>query len=375
MMSEKEIIEKKIHYEWPIITDKTREAVLKQLNESISIYNRSGIIERLEDRLAKYFERKYALLTNSGTVALYSMYLGAGISEGDEVICPAYNFFACVTPLLFCRATPVLVDCDDVGNIDTNVIESKITPRTKGIVVTHMWGHPCNMKKIVQIAKKHKLLLFEDGSHAHGAEFEGVKIGKFGDAAAFSLQGQKTLTAGEGGVLLTDNPDIYHRALLLGHYNKRCLQEIPNESIYHRFAVTGLGLKFRIHPIAAAIADEQLDELDNILKGRQEIAMIMTEALKTIPGLSVVRNEHDIKHSWYAFVFKYDEKVTNIPIHTFYNRVHSNGGRELDCPTSTCPLNLLPLFQEPSMLFANYKNGFSYKVGDFPKAEDFYSPL
>src|SRR3989344_9689211 len=115
------------HYVWPPITERTRKAVLRQLEESISIYDRSGIIKRLEDNFAQYHGKKHALLTNSGTSALHSMYVGADLKDEDEVICPAYTFYASVTPLFFTGAIPVLADSRDNGNIDPKDIERKIT--------------------------------------------------------------------------------------------------------------------------------------------------------------------------------------------------------------------------------------------------------
>src|SRR3989344_9387912 len=144
------------HYVWPPITERTKKAVLKQLEESISIYDRSGIIERLEDKFAHYHGKNHALLTNSGTSALHSMFVGANLRGGDEVICPAYTFFATVTPLFFTGAIPVLADCKEDGNIDPDDIEKRITENTKGIIVTHMWGIPCDMDPILEIARKNK---------------------------------------------------------------------------------------------------------------------------------------------------------------------------------------------------------------------------
>jgi dTDP-4-amino-4,6-dideoxygalactose transaminase len=138
-------------------------------------------------------------------------------------------------------------------------IEKKITDKTKAIVVTHMWGIPCDMDAITVIAKKHNLRLLEDCSHAHGAKFNEQKVGTFGDAAVWSLQGQKTVTGGEGGILLTDDGEIHTRALLLGQYNKRCKQEIPRDHPLYQYALTGFGLKLRAHPLAIAMADQQFD--------------------------------------------------------------------------------------------------------------------
>lgn len=362
---------KRPHFIWPEITDNTKQAVLAQLNESISIYDRSGVLARLENKLTQYFNLAHALLTNSGTCALYSMFVGAGISKGDEIICPAYTFFATVTPLLFTGAIPILADCDANGNIDPEEIKKKISNRTKAIVVTHMWGVPCQMDKIQEIALKNNLFLFEDISHAFGAEFRGKKVGTFGVAAACSLQGQKTLTGGEGGFLATGTPDIFYKALLLGHYNKRCNNEIPKDFSLSSYSVTGMGLKFRMHPVAAAIVEEQLTQINNFLLGRELIARKLIRGLQGIPGIEVPSLDEDLKRSWYSFVIKYKpEELGGLSRERFYEALKAEGCIELDIPNSTSPLNLLTLFQKPSALFPEYT--FSYKKGDFPKAETFY---
>ena len=372
---EKAIQQKTPHYTWPVLTEQTRNAVQQQLAESISIYDRSGIIEVLEKRLERYHGRNHALLTNSGTSALHSMYVGAGLQQGDEVICPAYTFYATVTPLFFTGAVPVLADCGPDGNIAPADIARRITSRTKAIVVTHMWGVPCDMREILRIARQHNLLVLEDGSHAHGASYCGQKTGSFGDAASFSLQAQKTLMGGEGGFLLTNNDDLFYKALLFGHYNKRCMKEIPQDHPLHAFAVTGMGLKLRIHPVAAAIANEQLETLDSVLEGRRTIARIMTQELDCLPGICVTSKDDAVRqNSWYALVLQYEpEKLNGLPIEKFYNALVAEGGLELDRPKSTAPLNFHPLFQQPGQLFPCYHDKLAYRPGDFPNAELFHA--
>ncbi len=361
---------------WPELTERTKQRVLEQLAESISIYNRSGVIERLEDSLKDYHGVKHALLTNSGTSALHSMFVGENFGEGDEVLVPGYTFYATVTPLLFTNATPVLVDCDDNGNMCPSDLESKITKKSKGVIVTHMWGVPAQMKAISEIAQNNNLLLMEDGSHAHGATLNGKKVGSFGHSSAFSMQGQKTLTGGEGGFLLTDEDEVFYRALMLGHYNKRCKQEIPADHPLSIHSVTGMGLKFRIHPIAAAIAEEQLDNLDGILRGRREIAQYMINSLSGLPGLKLPRFEDSIKPSWYAFTIGYEsDELGGLSRERFFEAVQAEGLMEVDIPGSTCPLNYHSLFQNPSRIFPKYDEKIKYVRGDLPNAERFHSRL
>ena len=364
------------HFRWPPIDKEIEKAVIKQLYKSISIYDRSGIFKEFEDNFAKYHQRKYALLCSSGTAAIHSMFVAAGFKEGDEVICPTYTFFATVTPLLFTGAIPVLCDIDENGNINPQEIEKKITPKTKGVIITHMWGIPCEMDEIIKICKKNNLILLEDCSHAHGAKYKDKFVGSFGDLSAWSLQGPKIVSGGEGGILTTNNKEFYYRALLLGHYNKRCKQEISQNNHLYKYAMTGMGLKYRSHPLAVAIAYKMFKNLEKYLKVKRFFANKMIKALKDEIGILFPPAFFDSKiiPAWYEFVFQYRaEEIENLPIERFFEALQAEGLSEVDRPSSTCPLNLLPLFQNPIELFPIYqKHYFCYKPGDFPKAEKFY---
>ena len=375
----KKIIHKKnAKYVWPKITKKIERKVIKQLHETISIYNREGIFKTFEDSFAKMHNKKYSLLCNSGTNAIHTMYVACNFSKNDEVICPAYTFFATVTPLLFTGAKPVLCDCDENGNIDPREIIKKITLKTKAVVITHMWGMPCQMNKILQICKKNNLLLLEDCSHAHGATYNKKYVGSFGDMAAWSLQGSKNITGGEGGILVTNNVEFYNKSLLLGHYNKRCKQEISKSHKYYKYAVTGMGLKHRAHPLAVSIANEILINLEKNYKIKRFFANKIIKDLSSINGLTLpVFNKNTVSPSWYGMIFRYNDKYfDNLSIDLFCDALKAEGLIEVDIPVSTSPLNLLPLFQNPKDLFPIYKkNPFKYEKGDFPKAERFYKNI
>jgi len=358
---------------WPIQTDATRAAVMRQMGESISIYDRSGVFARFEDAWSTYHGRQRSLLTNSGTTALFSMFVGAGLKRGDEVIAPAYTFHATVSPLHLLGVVPVLADCDETGNIDPAQVEAMITPKTRAVVVTHMWGVPCDMARLQSICDRHGLMLFEDCSHAHGAVYGGSPVGTFGTAAAWSLQGQKIVTGGEGGILSTNDDGLYHRATLLGHYNKRSVKEIPRDSDLHRFAVTGMGLKFRAHPFAIAMAEEQFGHLDGWLAQKRKFASLMSERLGKLPGLRVPVVATGVEPAWYAYVLQYrPEELGGLSIERFHQALIAEGAVETDLPGSTCPLSWFPLYQEPQALFPDAPEGQRrYERGQFPVAERF----
>lgn len=362
------------HFTWPLCTESTTKAVLDQLVEGISIYDRSGVIARLEDALRNYFSVKHAVLTSSGTAALYSMYAASRSGPDDEIIVPAYTFFATVTPLLHLGATPVLADCDEHGNLDPRDVARRITERSVAIVATHMWGIPAEVGALRALADEHNLILFEDASHAHGASVNGKKAGTFGKAAAFSMNGPKPLSAGEGGFLLTNDDEIYYRALLHGQYNKRCRGELPSYHPLYRYAVTGMGLKHRIHPLASAIALDQLGRLDEYLSGRDLVARYLCDRLGQLPGIAIPAIPEHTRSAWYGLPLRYvADELDGLPLTRFYEALQAEGCKEVDRPGSTCPLNLLPLFQDPGPLFPGYEGKFRYAPGDFPYAESVHT--
>jgi len=363
------------HPQWPVIDNEYEQVVVAQLYNSVSIYNRSGIIEEFEDKFAKLHDKKYALLCNSGTNALWTMYVSAGLMPGDEVICPTYTFFATNTPLLSCGVKPVFCDANESGNISASEIEKKITKKTKAIVVTHMWGYVCDMDAIKSVADEHGLLLFEDCSHAHFAKWNGQYVGSFGDAAVWSLQGQKNITGGEGGIYLTNNEDMYVRANLHGHYNKRCKDEIPENHELREFAVTGMGLKMRSHPLAVSIANKMLEKHPEYQEMRNYCAEKYEELLSSYDFIEM-QNTENMQPSWYAYIFKLrPEYITKRE--EIVGMLHSEGLIEVDIPGSTGPNHQLPLFKKPWVLFPQfYTEDEPFNVNDdYPGAQQFYESI
>jgi dTDP-4-amino-4,6-dideoxygalactose transaminase len=360
------------HPSWPVITKEYEDAIIRQMHQSMSIYNRSGIIEEFEDKFAALHDARYALLQNSGTNAIWSMFVGAGLEAGDEVLCPTYTFFATNTPLLSSGLVPVFCDADENGGISIADIKKRVTEKTKAIIVTHMWGYPCDMNAIVAFAKEHELLLFEDCSHAHLARYKGKRVGTFGDAAAWSLQGQKNITGGEGGIVVTNSADLYYRANLQGHYNKRCRQEIPEDHELYRFAVTGMGLKLRSHPLAIAFANVQLSKHDEYQAMRTTCAEQYAALLEKYDFIELLDTEGN-EPSWYGFIFKYNAQLTGISREDFVALLHAEGLAEVDIPGSTGPNHRLPIFKEPHALFPQfYAAGQQFNTEEsFPGADAF----
>lgn len=356
----------------PRITKNIEQAVIEQLYDTISIYDNSNIFKKFENEFAEYHNRKYGLVTSSGTSALHSLFDAINLRKGDEIICPVYTFFATISPIFQTGAKPVFIDCDSTGNIDYTKIEEKITKKTKAIIVTHMWGYPCKMDKILEIANKYNIYLLEDCSHAHGGSYKGKKLGSWGDAAAFSLQGNKIITGGEGGIVITNNKYIYKNCVMLGHYNKRCKQEIAKDSIDYKYAITGKGLKLRAHPLAIRIAYEMFKDLDKINSIKSKMVSVIENTVSKLDGIELNTGYEDSKNSYYALIFKYNpQKFGGLPIEEFLKALHAEGGIEFDKPGSTCPLNRLELFKNPNYLYPDYDQ----VIGDneiFNCADEFY---
>ncbi len=362
-----------MRFNWPRITDDTEKAVIKQLHEIISIYDNSGIFGEFEKKFADYHDKNYSLLSNSGTSAIFSMFESIDLRNGDEVLCPVYTFHATVSPMMYFGARPIFCDSDDEGNISFESVKNKYTPNTKAVIVTHMWGAPIrDIQKIADFCKEKHIYLLEDCSHAHGATIYGEKVGTFGDIAAWSLQGQKTVTGGEGGIILTDNKEMFERALLQGHYNKRPKNEIDKTNELYEYYLTGMGLKLRAHPLAIAMANEQFDHLNDFLKIRNEYAIKITEALEKYPFLKLPTATDNVVRSWYAYGFQYiKEKTFGVTREKFVDALRAEGLAEVDIPGSTGLLNNLPLFTRPDKILGRlYSDALPLQKG-FPIAEQY----
>src|SRR3990167_8674285 len=271
---------------WPPITIELEKYILEgMLNRPLN-YGSNSITRDLEKQFAIYQGEKFVIATCSGTVALWAAYygisniIGPPSSNPPEIIMGGYGFWATATAALYAGLKPVFCDIDPkTGNIDPSAVESKITPRTLAIAITHIAGHPADMFSLQEIARKYSLKVIEDCSHAHGAKLDGQLVGTFGDAAAFSLQTLKMMSAGEGGLLITDDEGIFQRAASL--VNIRRLEGtgiLPQEGL----ELTGLGLKLRMSPLSARLASYHLQHLDEFIVLRRKKLDYLTQKLQGI---------------------------------------------------------------------------------------------
>jgi dTDP-4-amino-4,6-dideoxygalactose transaminase len=217
-------------------------------------------VSTLEKEFAKYCNVKFALATSSGTSSLLASAIALGLQPGDEIIVPAYTFVASYSSVIFAGLVPVLSEIDESLTLDPNDIEHRITPRTKAIMPVHMLGNPCDMDRIMAIAKKHNLLVLEDSCQAAGASYKGKKTGSIGNVGAYSLNIFKTINSGDGGLIVTNDQNIYETAFGVhdqGHKPMRFGVEVGTRNV--------LGLNFRMNEITAAVALAQLGKIDRII--------------------------------------------------------------------------------------------------------------
>ena len=289
---------------WEKINQDVKDAVNKLMDVQIaSIGNGSGVIGEFEDAFSKMTGSKYALAMNSGTSTLHSAYFAVDVGPGDEVIVPTYTWHATITPILHCGATPVFCDIDpETLTISPEDIERKITPRTKAISIVHVWGNVCHMDKILAIVKKHGIALIEDCSHAHGAKYKGRPVGSMGAVGCFSMQGGKAVSGGEAGVAVTDDPDIFDKMVLLGHFGRK---KVGSNKEIHNIGDMSLGAKYRPQAWAIAMANVELKRLPELDAMRTKNYAILNDELRGCPGLELVDALPGCERSGYLeFKFK-----------------------------------------------------------------------
>lgn len=336
--------------DWPYVGAEEIETVVDLMRRGVlSIYDRSGIIAEFEDAFAAYHahdgSQPYVVSHNAGTSALHAAYFGLGLGRGDEVIVPTYTFLATVTPLINLGATIVFADLDpQTLTVDPESVRSRITDRTRAIVATHMWGHPADMPAICELADGRGIAVVEDCSHAHGATIGGRRVGTFGTAACFSLEGHKAMVAGEGGALVTSSREVYERALMLGHFGRRVKDEVTRDELLP-FMETGFGHKYRMHPLAAGIALHQLERLDDRNRQRARNLDLLSELLGAVPGIDPPHTRADCtRGGWYGYKPVYREaELGGLPKERFMSALRAEGV-QVKNPGSP-PLHRMPLFE------------------------------
>ena len=288
-------------FTWPIITKEDEDAVLEVLRRG----GMSGtdVTVQFEKEFAEWQGLKYALGFNNGTSALQGAMFGCKVGVGSEIICPSITYWAAAAQVFSLGATVVFAEIDPVTLcIDPDDIEHRITERTKAIMVVHYLGHPADMDRIMEIAKRHSINVIEDVSHAQGGLYKGRKLGTIGDVGAMSLMGGKSFAIGEAGMLVTDNLEIYERAEALGHY-ERFNENIQTEDLKPYIGLPMGGYKYRMHQLSSAVGRVQLKYYDARCEEIRKAMNYFWDLLEGVPGLRAHRTPKDSGSNmagWYA---------------------------------------------------------------------------
>ncbi|HHV96543.1 MAG TPA: DegT/DnrJ/EryC1/StrS family aminotransferase [Clostridiaceae bacterium] len=313
---------------WPIITKEDEEAVLDVLRRRAM--SGTDITIQFEKEFAQWQGTKYALGFSSGTAAIQTAMFACKVGVGDEIIVPSVTYWASALQAFSLGATPVFADIDEnTLCINPNDIEHRITERTKAIVVVHYLGHPADMDPIMEIARRHNLKVIEDVSHAQGGLYKGRKLGTIGDVGAMSLMSGKSLAIGEGGMLVTNDREIYERAIAFGHYERYRENEIETEYLKPYAGLPLGGYKYRMHQMSSAVGRVQLKYYDERCAEIRKAMNYFWDLLEGVPGIKAHRVPKDSDSNmagWYAphGIYK-PEELGGLSVTRFTEAVRAEG--------------------------------------------------
>ena len=357
-------------FDWPIVTPEIEEAVLEVLRAG----KMSGteVTIEFEKEFAAWHGIKYALAHKTGTASLHAAMFGLGIGTGDEIICPSITYWASCLPVYSLGGTVVFADIDpETLCIDPDDIERWISERTKAILVVHYQGYPGDMDAILEIARRHNIKVIEDPSHAHGALYKGKLVGTIGDVAGFSLMSGKSLACGEGGIMMTNDRQVFERALVFGHYARH--NEITLDDIAAGAGLPWGGYKYRMNQLTSAMARVQLGNYAEQMAEIDKAMNCFGDLLEDAPGIQVHRPPKGsglTMGGWYAPSALYrSEELGGLSITRFCEAVNAEG---VSCsPGCNKALHLHPLFNTIDV----YKQGKPTRIANLPDGVDVRQPL
>jgi perosamine synthetase len=342
----------------PVLGGNEKKYVLECL-ETNWISSAGKFLDRFEEMVRDQCGARHAIACSSCTTGLHLAFEAIGLKTGDEVIVPAFNLIAGTNMVVLAGGKPVLVDSDpETWCMDARKIAEKITPRTKAIMPVHMYGHPCDMDPIMELAKKHNLAVIEDVAEAHGAEYKGKALGAIGHLGCFSFYANKNITTGEGGMVVT-NDDAHAKKIRMmrnqGFQQPRFVHEIG-------------GFNYRLTNLQAAIGVAQMERLDAIVKRRRELAAQYRERLQGQRGVRVATEAKWAKSVyWQICVVLTDEfGATKDDV---MSKLHADG---VETRSFFCPMNLQPLFSGKNAEFPDLRG--SYPVSEHLWNHGLYLP-
>jgi perosamine synthetase len=348
---------------WPMVTEEDEVAVLEVLRRG----GMSGteITRQFEEEFAAWQGTRYALGFSSGTASIHTAMFACGVGVGDEIICPSITYWASALQCFSLGATVVFAEVDiNTLCIDPNDIEHRISPRTKAIVVVHYAGHPCDMDPIVEIARRHNIKVIEDVSHAQGGFYKGRKVGTLGDVGAMSLMSGKSFAIGEAGILVTDDREIWERAMAFGHY-ERFTGDFETEALRPFAGLPLGGYKYRMHQLSSAMGRVQLKYYDERCEEIDKAMTYFGELIEDIPGLRIRKVEEvgSTMAGWYHPMAHYSaEELGGLSVGRFAAAARAEG---LDCIAGcNFPLHLHPVFNECDVYGDGRPTRIAHSAGD-----------
>ena len=315
-------------FNWPIITEEDEAAALAVIRENT--YSGVELTEEFEAEFAEWLGVKHALAFCNGTMALHTAMFAVGLGVGDEIICPTKTYWASIAAAYNFGATPVFCNVNESLVLDPEDLERCITPKTKAIMVVHYFAYPCEMDKIMAIAKKHNLLVIEDVSHAQGGLYKGKRLGTFGDVAAMSLMSGKSFAAGELGILVTNERKYFERSIAFAHYNRNNSTYITECEDLKGY--TGLplgGLKGRANQLCVALARVQLKYYDERCVEIRKAMNYFFDLIEDLPGIKPIRVDESTGSNmagWYIPHCRYfPEELGGLSVARFSEAMRAEG--------------------------------------------------
>lgn len=346
----------------PCFGEEEKNAVIKAMDSGWVTFGPKTL--EFEKNFKKFVKSRYAAATSSATSGLHLAMIAAGITKGDEVIAPVFTFAATINPAIHLGAKPVLIDVKrDTFNIDTELIERKITKKTKAIIPVHYAGQAADMDKIMLLAKKYKLIVIEDAAHAIGSKYKNNAVGNIGDLTVFSFHPIKNITTGDGGMITYKNKrfDELMKIYRLHGMDKSAWKRLSKSGNWF-YEITVPGYKYNMTDIAASMGIEQLKKIKDFNGRRKEIAHIYNKELESIREITVPYVDADRVHAWNLYSILLDIDNLSISRNDFIEELKKNN---IGSSVYFTPLHFHPF----------YKRLLKYKIGDFPNAEWVYDRI
>lgn len=315
-------------------------------------------VKEFEHKWAHRYGFKHAISVNSWTTGLMTAVGAIGIEPGDEVIVSPYTMSASATAILFYGGIPVFADVDpDTFNLTASTIATRITPRTKAIMLVHLFGQACDMDPIMALARRHNLKVIEDAAQAPGVHYKGRPVGAIGDVGGFSLNYHKHIHTGEGGMLVTNDDEVALRCRMIRNHAENLTEASGVSSLQNM-----IGSNYRLTELQAAIGCVQLDRLDAYLAHRQQLARYLDAQLAEVEGLSPAVVANGAEHAYYVYPIKYHAEVTGISRADFVQAVNA----ELPQPDSAEQIGLTAAYVRPLYLAPLYQKKIAIGSKGFP---------